>query len=134
MEMTLVFDSLRRFDALMKLSLFLFAFCMSAATAFAAEVQITGPQIQEQLSDNKFQQIKPITQHKIEQVFLRGGATQFIVDGQVQLGQWKIEGDKYCSAWPPSDSWDCYDILQDGTALIFLSGHGARFIMVPVNP
>lgn len=134
MEMSLVFNCPHRFDVPMKLSLCLFALFMSIATAFAAELQITGPQIQEQLSGNAFQQIKPTTQHKIEQLFLRGGATQFVVDGQVQLGQWKVEGDKYCSAWPPSDNWECYDILQDGTTLIFLSARGARYIMVPASP
>ena len=28
-------------------------------------------------------------------------------------GGWRIQGNQYCSVWPPSDRWECYDVLLD---------------------
>jgi hypothetical protein len=28
-----------------------------------------------------------------------------------------VQGDLYCSVWPPSDRWDCYDIARSARGL-----------------
>ena len=40
--------------------------------------------------------------------------------GQDSWGYWRIEGDAYCSQWPPSDLWACYRVEQKGTLLRFI--------------
>ncbi len=54
-----------------------------------------------------------------------GGQTQnFYADGRTlyesdrpQWGQWRVDGDRYCSLWPPSDRWDCYDVAREAKGL-----------------
>jgi hypothetical protein len=64
-----------------------------------------------------------------------GGDTQnFFADrrtlyegGSAQWGQWRVQGDRYCSQWPPSDRWDCYaiDRAAGGLDLRFRPDRGA---------
>jgi hypothetical protein len=134
MEIGLVSHRFRRFDGGMKILCLLLAVFLVSNSTQAAETKIGGAEIKQLLTEKSYLQIKPTTKHTIEQIFLSGGLTHFIVDGDAQTGQWKIEDDKYCSAWPPSNTWDCYDILQDGTTIVFLSARGARYVMVPKSP
>ena len=39
-------------------------------------------------------------------------------------GYWRIEGDQYCSQWPPSDLWACYDMARRGERLRFIGASG----------
>lgn len=67
-----------------------------------------------------------------------GGATQqFDQDGSTtydagspSLGRWRVEGDRYCSVWPPSDLWACYavDRSADGLDLRFTAGDGSSSV------
>ena len=41
--------------------------------------------------------------------------------GQDSWGYWAVRGDQYCSQWPPSGLWDCYDMQGRGQA-------GVRFV------
>ncbi len=111
--------------------LVILAFGQTAATA--EEAKISGDAIRIMLNDMTFNQIKPTTKYKIEQIFQSSGVTHFIVNGDVQTGRWRVEKDQYCSNWPPTEHWDCYDILQSGETLIFLSAQGARYVMVPAT-
>ncbi len=43
--------------------------------------------------------------------------------GQDSWGYWRIEDDRYCSQWPPSDLWACYGLEQKGDLLRFV-GNG----------
>ncbi len=99
--------------------------------ALAEEIKLDADAILSHLNDKTYQQIKPVTQHIIKQTFEVQGVTNFFVNDQVQRGLWRIENEQYCSNWPPTDHWDCYDLLKDGTTLIFLSAQGARYVMVP---
>lgn len=134
MEMALVFQCCTGFDACMKEIFQLLLVGLLAVPANADERPLLGAQILEQLNGKSFQQVRPTTTRHIEQIFQVGGATQFVVDGQYQHGLWKVEGNKYCSSWPPAEDWDCYDLLQDGTTIVFLSSRGARYVMVPTAP
>lgn len=47
-----------------------------------------------------------------EQEFLAGGITQY-THGWLNEGRWKIEGDSYCSLWPPGTGWTCFVVEED---------------------
>ena len=64
-----------------------------------------------------------------EQVFQKSGATFYSIPNGQSQGEWKIEGNKYCSAWPPNPSWVCYDVINDGAAVTFVSPSGKRTLM-----
>jgi hypothetical protein len=61
-------------------------------------------------------------------------ATQsFYADGRTlytarspSWGTWRVTGDQYCSLWPPSDIWACYDLERDeaGALLRFIASDG----------
>lgn len=67
-----------------------------------------------------------------------GGATQqFDQDGSTTFGagspshgRWRVEGDLYCSVWPPSDLWTCYRVERsaDGLDLRFTATDGSRSV------
>jgi hypothetical protein len=44
--------------------------------------------------------------------------------GRPSWGYWAVRGDQYCSMWPPSDIWACYDMerLENGIRFIGSSG------------
>lgn len=37
---------------------------------------------------------------------------------ETSWGYWRVEGGQYCSQWPPSDGWDCYDVSRDGAGAV----------------
>ena len=51
------------------------------------------------------------------QDFRAGGATAYEAKGAVSNGHWDVRGDQYCSVWPPSDLWVCYDMRIDASGL-----------------
>ena len=67
--------------------------------------------------------------HASEQVFQKSGVTFYSVGDAQSQGQWKIEDNKYCSAWPPNPSWACYDVANDGATVTFISSSGSRTVM-----
>ncbi|WP_282094901.1 hypothetical protein [Epibacterium ulvae] len=58
-----------------------------------------------------------------EQSFDVSGQTSYI-SGRPSLGYWSIRGDHYCSVWPPSDLWACYQIEVQGEMLRFIGKRG----------
>ena len=44
--------------------------------------------------------------------------------GRDSWGYWAVRGDQYCSMWPPSDLWSCYDMERQGERLRFLDAAG----------
>ncbi len=61
-----------------------------------------------------------------------GGATQnFFADGRTlydsgspSWGLWRVDGDLYCSQWPPADRWDCYAVERNGLDIRFVAAGG----------
>ena len=45
--------------------------------------------------------------------------------GRDSWGNWRVQGSQYCSQWPPSGLWDCYDMATDGTTLRFIGSDGS---------
>lgn len=54
----------------------------------------------------------------------RGSGRTLYFSGQESWGYWAVRGDQYCSMWPPSDFWGCYDIERRGDTLRFVGASG----------
>lgn len=57
------------------------------------------------------------------QDFRASGRTRYVA-GRESWGYWRVEGDSYCSQWPPSDLWACYTMTRRGDALRFIGAAG----------
>ena len=59
------------------------------------------------------------------QDFRADGGTTYTKD-RPTLGQWRVQGDNYCSVWPPSDRWVCYSVERsaDGLSVRFIAADG----------
>jgi hypothetical protein len=53
----------------------------------------------------------------------------FMADGRTlyddSWGSWRVEGDQYCSQWPPSDRWECYAVSVSGLDVRFVAKDGS---------
>jgi len=59
------------------------------------------------------------------QVFHESGRTLYDA-GRPDWGTWRVEGDRYCSQWPPAPQWACYEMTSDGAGGVrFISEGGA---------
>lgn len=60
------------------------------------------------------------------QSFGGDGGTVYVTD-RSSSGNWRVEGDRYCSVWPPSDRWACYrvEVRSGGQRIRFLSDDGS---------
>ena len=54
-----------------------------------------------------------------QQYFGKAGDTRYITDRAAD-GRWDVRGGQYCSQWPPSDTWACYDVERDGNRVRFI--------------
>ena len=57
------------------------------------------------------------------QEFRASGRTLYNA-GQDSWGYWRIEGERYCSSWPPSDLWACYDVQLTDDRIRFVGAGG----------
>ncbi len=57
------------------------------------------------------------------QTFLPSGRTSYDA-GRLTWGYWRVEQGKYCSQWPPSDLWACYDVESGANHIRFLDSDG----------
>ena len=51
------------------------------------------------------------------------GGTQYF-SGRPSAGRWAVREGQYCSLWPPSDLWACYDVQQSGDVIRFVDENG----------
>ncbi|WP_309667381.1 hypothetical protein [Tabrizicola sp.] len=75
---------------------------------------LTGPEITTALSERVLQYADGTRQD-----FMADGRTLY---GEESWGSWRVEGDEYCSVWPPSDRWACYSVEIRGLELRFTDG------------
>ncbi len=54
------------------------------------------------------------------QRFGADGDTQYMTE-RASEGRWAARGGQYCSVWPPSDTWTCYDFQVNGELVRFIS-------------
>lgn len=62
------------------------------------------------------------------QSFALDGGTVFDGGKGASNGRWRVAGDQYCSAWPPSESWACYDVTMEGGAVSFVAADGSASV------
>jgi len=64
------------------------------------------------------------------QEFRASGHTLYS-DGRDSWGYWRVEGDRYCSQWPPQEGWTCYAMRswEDGGRVwvVWIGESGTRF-------
>jgi hypothetical protein len=77
---------------------------------------LTGPEITTALSAREL-----VYEDGTRQSFKADGATYF---GDT-TGTWRIDGDQYCSVWPPSDRWACYGVEVSGLDVRFVAADGS---------
>jgi hypothetical protein len=74
----------------------------------------------------------PLAPVSWRQSFARNGETIYIdASGAKTFGEWLVRGGKYCSLWPPSERWSCYEMesgkTADGKAMVtWISGGGGK--------
>ncbi len=88
-------------------------FSVLPAQAEEAWSPLTGDEIRAALTDRKLQYANAW------QEFRASGRTLYN-SGQDSWGYWRVEDDKYCSTWPPSDLWACYAMARKGDMLRFI--------------
>lgn len=79
---------------------------------------LSGPEISTVLSKTKLQYADA------SQVFYASGRTLYS-SGRPSWGYWRVEGDQYCSQWPPGDLWACYGMARLGDILRFIAEDGS---------
>ena len=85
-------------------------FLTSLQAAVAAERTLTGPEIAPFL-----QGIVSMGENS-RQTFSHDGTTSYSENGRYSAGRWQVQGDKYCSQWPPNTAWACYNVTIDEEA------------------
>lgn len=95
--------------------LVLFPLC-AAADGFGL---LDGPQIETALTDRALVYDDGATQD-----FRASGRTLYNA-GRDSWGYWAVRGDQYCSQWPPTDGWYCYDVSQNGDVVRFIAEDGS---------
>jgi hypothetical protein len=78
--------------------------------------KLAGPEIEAALDEKK------VKYPTATQTFYKSGKTLYDA-GRPSWGNWRIQGDQYCSQWPPSAGWECYDFERNGE-----TGAAVRFI------
>ncbi len=83
------------------------ALILSAAPATADTwIKLDGATIEDTLNDTTWD-------YKAAwQTFHASGRTLYNA-GRDSWGSWRVQGDQYCSEWPPNAGWDCYDLYFD---------------------
>jgi hypothetical protein len=58
------------------------------------------------------------------QNFFSDGRTLYVVETGESWGKWWVEGGKYCSTWPPSETPACYSVEAQGIDVRFKDARG----------
>jgi hypothetical protein len=81
-------------------------------------LELDGPRIQTALADQK------LVYTSASQTFYASGKTLYNQGGRDSWGYWRVQGNQYCSQWPPNDLWACFDILARGDEIRFRGFNG----------
>ena len=90
-----------------------FLLCPLSAAAEEPWVALSGDEIRTVLTDRK------LAYENAWQEFRSSGRTLYTA-GADSWGYWRVEGDQYCSQWPPNDLWACYAMDRSGEVLRFV--------------
>lgn len=86
-------------------------------SGFSASAEtLDGRDIEAALNDTTVYGL-PLAPDSWRQSFATNGDTIYIdASGAKTFGEWLVRGDKYCSLWPPSDRWVCYEMESGADA------------------
>lgn len=94
---------------------------VAAVPPAAADSKLTGPKIRAVLTDTTVYQYRSASR-PWRQYFAADGATPYYgSNGPASHGKWQVRGDQYCSLWPPSNAWSCYDVttrVENGRTIV----------------
>lgn len=102
-------------------TLLLMLLAAGGTAALAKETELTGSEITSVLRDAVL-----TADGGVSQIFQASGVTFYLQGTAQSQGFWKVDGDAYCSQWPPNESWACYRVLRDRQRIVFVSASGAR--------
>ena len=102
----------------------LLAFALAVTSANAQETTLTGAEIQTLLPTV----VAVGTAKDTRQKFWTDGQTEYEERGHYSFGRWWVDGDRYCSKWPPSEAVSCYAVIRDGDKLIWVPRIGDRIV------
>lgn len=103
----------------MRLTRFVLLILIWPAMAFASGWEhLTGDQIRTALEDRQLVYDTGATQE-----FQPSGRTLYTTADQ-RWGYWGVQGDQYCSRWPPADEWKCWDVHTNGVKVRFVEASG----------
>lgn len=96
------------------------AFCFALVSPAASEEwrQLGGAEILGALSG------RTLHYEDAVQSFLPSGRTSYDA-GRLSWGYWRVEQGQYCSQWPPSDLWACYDVEAGAEGIRFVGSDGS---------
>ena len=101
--------------------------------AEARDARLTGPEIVAALSDWSASYVSGARQY-----FDAAGVTWYLEeDGRRSRGRWRVRDDQYCSVWPPSAVWICFDVektLRDGRVRVDWIGESGRRYPAEMTP
>jgi hypothetical protein len=107
------------------------AVVLAPLAVHAEERVLTGPQIRELLPRITVKG-EATTQH-----FSASGETTYTDHGKTSSGRWSVEGDQYCSTWPPNDAKSCYGVsIEEGppdggpATIIWINAAGERAVNI----
>ena len=102
----------------------LFALLFLGTSAHAAERKLSGVEIAKLLPT------VIATGTDTRQTFSKAGATTYTFKGRDSYGTWRVQGEQYCSQWPPTAGWDCYTVLadEDAESIVWVGHSGDRTV------
>jgi|SRR5690349_8918283 hypothetical protein len=104
-------------------------FVLFCTPSHAERKQLTGAEISAALNGRAVEGTGTLAWR---QTFEADGSTIYRSDRGTERGRWQVRGDQYCSQWPPSESWSCYDLAIDDELVTFIGAsgteHPARFV------
>jgi hypothetical protein len=113
------------------LSLMVVATACSTVLAHGEERALTGAQIRELLPRIT------VKGEATTQDFAASGETIFTDHGKKTSGRWSVEGDQYCSTWPPNAAKSCYGVsIEEGppdggpATIIWINAAGERAVNI----
>lgn len=95
------------------------------ASQEGGERRLSGAQISALLDDASV-----VSESGWRQTFSQSGATDYWDDrGAPSSGRWSVRGDQFCSQWPPSENWACYDMTADPETglVVWIAEGGTRY-------
>jgi hypothetical protein len=93
--------------------------CLFASPALAEDfVPLSGSEIDTALTGREL-----LYENGAQQDFRASGRTLYNA-GRDSWGYWGVREDQYCSMWPPSDIWACYDMARSGNVIRFTGEAG----------